>query len=269
MRNFVLALFLAIFSFAGVNSVCRAQKLPQPSGQNPNFTIFDERRPNINEAASGGPSSEPRVLKKGPLAPSEDDRTSHAGFLTRPNTGLIRLLPRQFKQSKFYREPPVKINGGGAYYSFAHLNHEYGFGSDLELGTGVVMNDGEEFPPYHYLQVGFAGYDFGMLSNLGQVPLERLTFDDPRTVFLREYKAPHAKREARGEARRFHEGVTLNGQTYKSMLPIQVGATYLLRSINYDESDILVAFRVVREDTDESLIIAWQMLKRFSKPQLN
>ena len=34
-------------------------------------------------------------------------------------------------------------------------------------------------------------------------------------------------------------------------------------------SDVLVAFRVVRFDNDGSAIIAWKLLKSFSKPQLN
>jgi hypothetical protein len=138
----------------------------------------------------------------------------------------------------------------------------------LELGTTLTFKNTTELPPSHYLQVGFAGTDFGMLTNLGGLPLETLTFDDPRTAFLREYKAPQAEAEARREFRRFANGVTIDGQTYQRTLPIQVGATYLLRSINYDESDLLVAFRVVREDTDQSLIIAWQMLKRFPTPRL-
>ena len=55
---------------------------------------------------------------------------------------------------------------------------------------------------------------------------------------------------------------------YKSHLPVKLGSTFLVRSINYDYTDVLVAFQVVRKDTDGSLIIAWKMLKRFPKPEL-
>jgi hypothetical protein len=47
-----------------------------------------------------------------------------------------------------------------------------------------------------------------------------------------------------------------------------VGATYILRSIDYSESDVLVAFRVVRRDTDGSVIIAWKLLRKYAVPQL-
>src|SRR5262249_1579301 len=38
---------------------------------------------------------------------------------------------------------------------------------------------------------------------------------------------------------------------------------------NYEEDDVLVVFRVHRQDTDGSLIIAWKLLKRYPTPQSN
>jgi len=46
-------------------------------------------------------------------------------------------------------------------------------------------------------------------------------------------------------------------------VPIQMNTTYLLRSISYGRSDVVVAFRVVRQDTDASVTIAWKLLKKF------
>ena len=50
------------------------------------------------------------------------------------------------------------------------------------------------------------------------------------------------------------------------IMPIEAGATYVLRSINYSYSDVLVAFKIVRQDIDGSLIIAWKLLNKFPKP---
>jgi hypothetical protein len=47
-----------------------------------------------------------------------------------------------------------------------------------------------------------------------------------------------------------------------------VKATYLLRSIDYNATDILVAFKVVRKDIDRSVIIVWKLLKKYPKPDL-
>ena len=56
--------------------------------------------------------------------------------------------------------------------------------------------------------------------------------------------------------------------TYKRNVPVKEGATYLLRSINYGKSDVLVGLHVLRKDTDGSVIIAWKLLKRYPVPQL-
>jgi hypothetical protein len=48
----------------------------------------------------------------------------------------------------------------------------------------------------------------------------------------------------------------------------EVGATYLLRSINFERSDVLVALKVVRQDTDGSVIIAWKLLQKYPVPKL-
>jgi len=124
-------------------------------------------------------------------------------------------------------------------------------GSDIELA-------GNQF------SVGFAGADYGILTNLGDVPLEDITLQDPRTSVLAQYEARRSEAGARSESRRFGQGVTVNGALYRSSLPLQVNATYLLRSIIYRGSDVLVAFRVVRQDTDGSAIILWKRLKKYS-----
>ena len=236
-------------------------------------------RPDVSFRSRSPIKTEPRVLSQGPLAPSAQDRANHESFLSLPNTGLIRLLAVSLEQSKStaerrhvvdvksYQNPP--INGDGAFYSFAHLTHEYGYGSDLWLSAAWGHRNRTEVPPDYELAVASAGADFGMLTNLGETPLATLTLDDPRAKFMRAYEAPWPESEARSEGKRFWQGVTIDNQTFTRRLPVQIGATYLLRSINYNSSDVLVAFRVERQDNDQSLIIAWKMLKKFGTPKLD
>lgn len=47
------------------------------------------------------------------LEPAAEDRIAYAEFLQQPETGLIRLLPREKYDGK------LALRGGGAYYSFA------------------------------------------------------------------------------------------------------------------------------------------------------
>ena len=201
---------------------------------------------------------EDRVLQKGLLAPSANDREAAKGFLRESNTGLIRLLPRELYDSGTYHvEKKLNIRGGGAYYSFAHLTHAYGYGSDIELD-------------HNKLSVGFAGADYGMLTNIGDVPLEQITLADTRAKDIAAYRPSGSELKARTDSRRLssREGMTFDGFRYRNRAPVQENSTYLLRSIGYRTSDVLVAFRLVRQDTDGSVIIAWKLLKRYHTPEL-
>jgi hypothetical protein len=213
------------------------------------------------------------VVEKGPLALSEQDRNYYAALLALPKAGLIRLLPRENLKSAFnYAGERPAIRGGGSYYSFHFRSHEQGYGSDLEFSmvqsvkvTGGVMT--ELLPQYNF-SVGLGGADFGMLTNLGAVSLTDLTATDQRLAYMFAYETPRAESEARSEFQRFGRGVTIDGQIYKQRLPIQSNATYVLRSINYDASDLLVGFQVVRQESDGSVIVAWKLLKSYPTPQL-
>jgi hypothetical protein len=249
--------------------VAAQNPLPPPNGN------YDYHLPGLNDPAwatpnaSRRPRSEARVLTKGALAPAEADRLTYAKFLAQSNTGLVHLLPRLNKNSKFAQPDAVKINGGGAYYSFYHLSHEYGFGSDLELSTITKYYGPKEMPPDHNFQTGFAGADYGLMTNIGDVPIESVSRDDPSGEFMLNYRPPREEQRARCEYRMLGAGLQYGGRLYANRMPIQTNSTYLLRSINYETSDVLVAFRVVRQDPDGSVTLVWKLLKNFNRPTLD
>lgn len=184
------------------------------------------------------------------LAPSVEDQERYAEFLSQPRTGLIRLLPRERWGDK------LSTRGGGAYYSFARLTHEYGYGSDIELQQDKFA-------------VGFAGADFGFMVNLGNVPIETVTADTEAVRYAASYQTPSPEPEARKAQRQFGGAGEQSGQwSYKNRLPVFVNNTYALRSVNYDHTDVLVVFRVVRKDFDGSAVLLWKMLKKYPKPAL-
>lgn len=195
-------------------------------------------------------------LEKNYLAPADEDRALYADLLRQPDTGLIRLLPRdQFdtevnKQNK----KSITMRGGGAYYSFHRKTQEYGYGSDIELARG-------------HLLTGFAGADYGMLTDLGDIPLETVGPDMRAVNLFAGYKVPREEQLARSEARRLSQGAELEGLPVSRRLPLKLNSTYLLRSINYPSSDVLVAFKVVRIDSDGSATLLWKLLKKYNAPQ--
>ncbi|HEX3558784.1 MAG TPA: hypothetical protein VHU19_06255 [Pyrinomonadaceae bacterium] len=183
------------------------------------------------------------------LAPAPEDQTRYAEFLTQSHTGLVRLLPREKWVWK------LSTPGDGAYYSFTHLTHDYGNGSDISLEQG-------------YFKVGFAGANFGFLVNLGDVPLENISLDSEAVRPLAEFQTPTPEKGAREQQRRAGAGFREGERMYIDRLTEVADRTYALRSVNYETSDVLVAFRVVREDDDGSVVLLWKLLKKYPKPTL-
>lgn len=244
------------------------------------------------------------ALEKRFLEPAEEDRLKYAEFLRESNTGLILLLPRekydisvqQSSSSRVMLDPVsfprtqmsdlpqgqqvtedtsvrtadnevprrlfeintpgntgLSIRGGGSYYSFSRRTHEYGFGSDIQLAHG-------------HLLTGFAGSDYGLMVNLGDVPLENVDLSLTEANVLASYKPAPELEQARQEYRRVAQGTEIDGLAVKSRLPLGSNSTYLLRALNYRSSDVLVAFRVVRVDSDGSATILWKLLKKYPAP---
>ena len=190
------------------------------------------------------------------LAPSAEDQLAFADFLQQPDTGLARLLPREtYDVDANKKNQALTVRGGGAFYSFTRLTHEYGWGTQIGLEQD-------------YLSTCFAGADYGMLTNLGDVPLEAISIESDGVKFLASYERANDEPQARAEYRRFVTGESIGGTLFKTRLPASVNNSYVLRGIHYSDSDVLVAFRIVRKDTDGSLIIAWKLLKKYPKPEL-
>ncbi len=183
-----------------------------------------------------------KILEADVLLPSAKDlkQAAKQGF------EVFRLMPREKYDHK------LTINGGGAYYSFTRKTSEYGRGSDISLEQ-------------NNLTVGFAGADYGFIYDLGTIPLSEVSENTVEANFLLNYKPPAKESEVRNEAQKAYN-YEADGLIYKSRVPDVIGNTYLLRSIEFDDWDILVAFKVIRKDKDGSLIIFWKFLKQFEKP---
>jgi len=183
------------------------------------------------------------------LAPAPEDHTRFAEFLLQPNTGLGRLLPREK-----YRER-LSVREGGAYYSFTTQSNSYD--SDSQIGL-----------EQDYLNTGFAGANFGFIASIGDVPIESIGLENQSVQYLADLIVPTVEPEAREQQRRSSAGIIVGTQKYKGRVPVLVGGSYVLRSVNYGRSDVLVAFHVVRQDDDGSLILVWKKLRVFPLPDL-
>lgn len=193
------------------------------------------------------------------LAPPAEDAAQFADFLSQPGTGLVRLLLRD--EANF--NGPLSVRGGGSFYSFANLVHEYNYGSDIGLYRGNFVTC-------------FAGA--GLLFDLGDVPVESVITESEPVASLSSFEPPFAEAEARKLQTQLHtckfpwqldSGYRIGETVYRNNMPAVVGHTYILRSVNYHISDVLVVFRVVRKDEQSGdVILLWKLLKRFHTPQL-
>ena len=194
------------------------------------------------------------ALEQKILAVADSDRSDFAAFLSAPQTGIFRLLPREVYMGNTKRG--LAHPGGGALYSFVKATHAPDpVGYDIQLDQGT-------------LSVGFAGADFGLMLNLGDTPLDQIVSEHEAVRALLAYRPPAAEADARTAHMTLWQGMDLSGVVFKNRLPAKVSNTYLLRSILYNDSDIAVAFRIIRKDTDGSLIIIYKVLKNYPVPKL-
>src|SRR5205807_10016660 len=97
------SLFVAAIFMLGTMSISYGQQPSPPPGGYDHLTGLDDAwNSRANESESRRTVvPEPRVIEKGPLALSNQDRDYYAAFLAEPHTGLIRLLPRDNPRSAF------------------------------------------------------------------------------------------------------------------------------------------------------------------------
>jgi hypothetical protein len=181
---------------------------------------------------------------------------THNDFLRLPNTGITKLFPR----GKY--DHRVSVKGGGA-YSFVRRSQDYGLGIDIELSEDM-------------LSVGFAGLDYGFFLPLGDLAVTDLADANtsapislpadlkPGWNYMWSYQPPTTEAQARVEhtASRSLDGVALPSKVLA--VPNQA---FLLRSLSFDRSDVLVGLKVLLRNDDESIIIIWRVLKFFDTPR--
>lgn len=196
------------------------------------------------------------------LEPAPEDLKTYAEFLRQPNTGIFRLMrvDQERHRKVVSADNPglagdVLLLGGGAHYSFTKKNHNADKWSDLGW-------DGETF------LAGVGGDALGALVDLGGTQLAELTPENKDLSYLTKFVPATTASAAEQQFQQLEKGVQENGFSYGLSVPWKLDTTYALRSINYGRSDVLVAFRVVRQDSNGSLIVLWKKLKSYRSPNL-
>ncbi|HEX8423042.1 MAG TPA: hypothetical protein VF634_06505 [Pyrinomonadaceae bacterium] len=260
---------------------------PQPVRINSTPSIFDPTRPDRDKApsemsgprrsrAGTFPSPPRRALTeehKRRLYPSAEERDRFAAFLRQPRSGLARLLPqsdcgndtRVLTVGNACAEAVPPVPGGGSFYSFGSSEHQLARLADVWLKDGTF-------------RAGVAGDALGLLTVLGDVPLESVTPQTAQAAYLAQFAPPTTVADAQRHYARSNAGFHVEGRAYGSAAQVKPDTTYVLRSIMYGAdgplgkkrkaTDVLVSFRVVSRAEDGSVTLLWRELLRSKPPKL-
>ncbi|MEO7507310.1 MAG: hypothetical protein ABIZ95_08765, partial [Pyrinomonadaceae bacterium] len=110
--------------------------------------------------------------------------------------------------------------------------------------------------------------DFGFIRDLGDVPLDKIALTQVELQPLLRFRPPTDKASLATEHQRIVESAQDPDFALKSHAPAMVAHSYVLRGVDYGGVDLVIAFRVVREDTDHSLILIMTELRRLWGPLL-
>lgn len=181
------------------------------------------------------------IQEKRILSPDKEDFEN----AQQENVNVFRILPREIYDNGLFT-----IRGGGAFYSFYFNIPDYGYGSDICLEQ-------------NYLSVN----NYGMMADLGEISLNEITKESPSANGIINYQKLKDTNSVYQDFETLHyQELKTNETIFKGRLPVAVGHSYLVRSINADYYDILAAFKIQRKDSDGSLIIFWKLIMQFETP---
>lgn len=213
------------------------------------------------------------------MDPGDSLRRDLEEFLTEKYTGIVKMVADKGCEAKFnvnVASPHCEkygLPGAGAAFSFRKASHWLRRLSDLGF-------DGERFitTPGELIH--------GILVNIGDVPISRVKATTEYAT-LAGFEPVADEDLADAFSGLLKKGIRDGERLYSSSLPVKKNTTFLLRSIayraeyfrtvegvEYDEmefdtrKDVIVAFRVVGFEPDESVIFAWKEFERKDSPRL-
>jgi hypothetical protein len=271
----------------------KRDQMDKLAGRDENGMIADRpdfRNPRLHPTkADGKPYTKEELerieaLKK----PGEADLAKYADFLKQSKTGMFRLFPFLACVEKNLIRVDAECADfipDSAGYSFRLRDYNdqnfYDVKSkDGQLVTGSMLS-------------------LGVLTALGDAPLESVSLTSDGMKFLAQLKPETGQKEAEKQIDGFLKGVEADGYKYSTKLKIEENTTYGLRVVAYrmpdnvalvlgDDSvnsaaakfsyplnrfdkrdDIIVAFRIIRRDAEDgNVTILWKELSRTDAPKL-
>lgn len=267
----------------------RAPRNPDPNRQDAATRRWYEelqRRENVQTGiGSISEKTESLVLKRQEnalkkLKPLDEERAAFEEFLKQSNTGLIKFAAETNCAAILdITNPDVDclnyyIPGKGRAYSFRKDRYTHEAFADLERLNGAFVAPGT--------------YILGLMASLGDMPIETIDLENKNVSALLKFTPADEIEDIVRQEKEITKGKQLGELVYTKAVPIEESKTYLLRSVAYrakfvnmpkterkkgsldddDRSDVVIAFRVVRKYTDNTLLLLWKEIFRRYSPKI-
>ena len=213
------------------------------------------------------------------ISPNDEDRQKYADFLRQSDTGLVKLAVDSgcADDTRIVVVTPECLKytmpGAGNSYSFRARNYRLRRLADIIYSNNSFQSAGVSLE--------------SIFVKIGDVPLEKVDLQTKGLKFLVNFQPETDNNKRREFDKGISEGFFVDGFQYRRGLPSVENTTYVLRSVAYDgfhmraaegitynefdfdkRTDIIVAFRVVRKDSDGSLTILWKKLLEKKSPKM-
>lgn len=213
------------------------------------------------------------------VAPDKEIAASYADLLRAPNTGIFKLLPDTGCATNMRvvnaREDCLRYSMPGAANSYSFRTESYRIrhladitfdGDDLRI-TGMFMH--------------------GVMTNLGDLPIENVSLDSPALKFITEFKPSNSAEDVKLIDDSFATGITVRGYRYAKSAPAERNMTYAYRGVAYrgklvrsadgimyneleydKREDVIIAFRIVDKQPDGAITIVWKLMAEKESPKI-
>lgn len=295
-RGILAGIVVSILSVAALSQTIPPRQPrtidPNRGGDPATRAWYEELRKRENVPTGIGVVDQPSVLAaavaelrenaRRKLGPTREEKRLFADFLKQPSTGLVRLAAPS--DCRFVLDVAnVKADclnqylpGAAMAFSFRKRDYAHHAYSDLQrLGDNTVVFPGT--------------YVLGMISPLGDVPIETITTENPLVRDLAEFRPAASLDKVRDQSVEIANGKRFRDLTYRKSAALSEHSTYLLRSVAYrarfsnlpktdrktgsldddDRSDVIVVFRIVNKGADGTYLVLWRELKRIQSPMLD
>ena len=221
----------------------------------------------------------PSLLEMKMLEPDSSLRMAFEEELSNNNSGVVKMVADEGCEAKFFVTVATphcekySMPGAGSAYSFRKASHWLRHLSDLNFdGKKLIAAPGD--------------FINGILVNVGDVPLDRIT-GTPEYATVAGFEPVSDSKKAAAFSALLKKGIRDGRILYASALPVMNNTTFLMRSIayrsefyrtvegvEYDEmgfdtrKDVIVAFRVIGYEPDQSVTIAWKEIFRRDSPRI-